>query len=266
MTTEPVGADIAESTAPPKRTWRARVLDTRNFLTFWVSVEVCDALKPDTQPGKTFEKQMGELREEIARLTPETVEFLAKVWRDELAGVSGDIDTTRARAGQLLAVAGFLSALGALGSAATVASWERWATLAAAVPLAFFFIGTLWLTYGAIKVSQWDLLRLNPPPATVRGELAAARVEYAWGLLSVATRLRLRLEVPAGYLKDAYKYFAITAGLLGVLMILRLGGPDAQAARPTPALTTATSAAPSPSASSPTTRAAPTVASPVQRH
>jgi hypothetical protein len=212
----------------------------RAFLWFWRRVDLPPEMRPNTSEGKEYEQQMDALCVEVDHLKPETLEFLLPLWRDEYKEIRADIDTLRSRGGQLLAVTGFLTVLVSLSTGLPTTGVQHALAITVLALLAFFFIGTVWLTYHVIRVDVWEQVLANPVPSQPSGEVETARQVYAKQLLKAAGRLRMRMRVPAGYLRDAYRYFALTSVLVLALVCLKYGSPTSASpvsAGPTPVAT-----------------------------
>jgi hypothetical protein len=177
-------------------------------------------IRTGTPASVKFNHELADLHNQVDALKPETVEHLIGAWRDEYDELQRDIDGVRSRGAQLLAVTGFLSVLVTLTSFSPPSGVAFVVTAVALALLGFFFAGAVWLTYHTIKVASWEQVAVTPIPPQAKGELDRARRKYASQLLDANTRLRMRLRVPTGYLRDAYAYFAITSALVLSLVFI----------------------------------------------
>ena len=152
---------------------------------------------------------------------PKTLDHLISAWRDENLARDADLNSSRSRAGQLLAITGVLGVLATLGAAPLPENWASALVIVALVLFLFFYCGTVWLTYHAIKVIEWQVPFANPPvPGTQ--ELQEARRQFAKDLLRAANANKLRLSVPTGYLKDAFRFFAVTSITMAFIVVFRV--------------------------------------------
>lgn len=140
----------------------------------------------------------------------------------ELGYVREDLNQTRQRAGQLLAVTGVLGVLGSLLPTLPAPFGWAWLKVVILLLIGYFFVGTIWLTIGAIRVSGWETLNTKVPAVGNKQQfdLLCARAREAF--LAVRN-ISLRLNGPTGYLKDAYYFFAITAATIAILLLVRAG-------------------------------------------
>ena len=162
---------------------------------------------------------------DLGWLKDDTLREIMDAWLLELSHAREDLWQTRQRAGSLLTAAGFLSVIATLvpsSHSGLTLGPLAWLNLAL---LAYFFIGTVWLTIAAIRVGEWDSLGVRPPEFG-RNASRKLRQERAHQIYIAGRNYRIRLNGPTGYLRDAFTYFAATIVLLFLLVLVRAADPD----------------------------------------
>ena len=183
-------------------------------------------LDPKTDEGKTFDRDMDLVWEDIHSLGDEALAKVTSMWEKELDQEQGSISETRSRAAQLLSVTGVVAVLAGLGNA-TQNSVElvptqgtaQILTLVLAAMTAYALLGTLWLTVQALAVRSWD--RLDEKPTK---QMTPRRVLelHAYQVYLVRHKLAVRLSRPVGYLRDAYGFFFVTVLLISIIIGVRI--------------------------------------------
>lgn len=177
---------------------------------------------PSTDKGKAWEARFLEDVSPLVDMHQAALSDLLDAKILELGYFREDLNQTRQRAGQLLAVAGVLGVLASLLPAMPAPFGWIWLKIVILVIIGYFFLGTVWLTIGALRVGGWATLStLAPPPGKHEQlELLRGRTREAF---HVGRDNRLRMNGPVGYLKDGYYFFAITVAIIAVLLLVRAG-------------------------------------------
>ena len=189
----------------------------KNFLAFWAPMTLPE-FKKGTQENTDLLKEFSDLGSTLATLHDDAIAEITTEFKAELDDISAATTEMRSRAAQLLTASGFVAVLATIGTALPpqLAGVIVMSVVVAAALYAL--IGTMWLTTQALAVRQWNDLSVVP------GDHASARhmkEHYASQLYQVRRSNDIRLEVPVGYLRDAYWYFFLTVLLFLLDVIIR---------------------------------------------
>lgn len=198
--------------------WRRNVWDfTTVHLAFWAPLHLPEFI-PGTRASDKLAAEFAKVDGVLATLDDAGLAQIITEFKDDLDANRSSISEMRSRAAQLLAAAGFVAVLATLGTALPPKPGGQIVTYVLVFLALYALIGTMWLTTQALAVRSWNSLDLVPIP-----HLSARRIKetYASELHRVRRCNGVRLQVPVGYLRDAYWYFFATVGSFVLLVIVR---------------------------------------------
>jgi hypothetical protein len=189
----------------------------KNFLTFWAPMTLAEFDAKDN-PTQELAKEFADLDSTLSSLHDDALAQIITEFKDDLDATSSSISEMRSRAAQLLTASGFVAVLATIGTALPSKLAGVILTCLAVAAALYALVGTMWLTTQALAVRKWNILQLAPT-----ADLSARRIReiYASKLYQVRRSNGIRLEVPVGYLRDAYWYFFATVILFVLDVILR---------------------------------------------
>jgi len=188
-----------------------------NFLTFWAPMTLPE-FDEGTAPNQELTKEFANLDTTLGTLDDGGINQIITEFKDALDATSSSVKEMRSRAAQLLAASGFVAVLATIGTALPPKLPGIVLTCLIVAAALYALVGTMWLTTQALAVREWNILRLAP---TARLSERRIKEIYASQLYQVRRSNDIRLEVPVGYLRDAYWYFFATVILFVVDVIVR---------------------------------------------
>ena len=194
-------------------TWRRRLRDFRDLLTFWGPV-------PDTtKSGETKEAWQRELRQALVGRTDETLDAFAARWQaryDETESARGTVTT---RANSLLLFVGVITTGAGLiaQSLAGAPGTLVIGFIVFGIPLLYAAVAAAVLAVRAQLVGQWDTPRIDVADAT---DERSVKLKYAVEIFVAAEQNRARLRRPVGLLRDGQYYAIAGIALIALLAIL----------------------------------------------
>jgi ABC-type multidrug transport system fused ATPase/permease subunit len=186
-------------------------------LFFWLPIPLPE-LTPGTPEADQIAAEVEEVERTLETLDKDGMGQVVTEFKDDLDAVRSSITEMRSRSAQLLAATGFVAVLATLGTSLPPKLAGVVLTAVLVFLALYALVGTLWLTTQALRVRSWDQLDLVPG-----AHLPVLRIQqiYAKELYRVRRLLGIRLEVPVGYLRDAYWYFFATVVFFILLVIVR---------------------------------------------
>jgi hypothetical protein len=188
-----------------------------NFLKFGAPMKLPEFEK-GTQESTDLGKEFTDLDSTLSTLHDDALAEITTEFKAELDTTSSSTSEMRSRAAQLLAASGFVAVLATIGTALPpklIGVIVMCVVVAAAL---YALIGTMWLTTQALAVREWNDLKIIPVAHLSAREM---KEHYASQLYQVRRANDIRLEVPVGYLRDAYWYFFLTVILFLLDVIIR---------------------------------------------